>query len=123
MKPTDASMRKLLVGGVLAVVLGAACSVNDATSNVGNIDASARQACTDLRAVVQARASGSLSPADLQQRIGKVYSEASSSANPILKAKAVAVFTDATQLVASGESGSLDADLSSMSQTCSSVNG
>jgi hypothetical protein len=109
----------MLLAGLLAIAfVASACSANDATSNVANMDGPARQACGDLRAVVQARASGSLSAQDLRDRLGRIYGEASNSANPILRARAVAIYGDATELAAGGDAGSLDADLAAMSKEC-----
>jgi hypothetical protein len=111
-------MRRLLACLALATALAPACSANQATSNVGTIDEPAQQACSALQAVIQARASGQLGPRELQAQIAQVYGLASTSTNPLLRARAVAVFADATQLVTAGESGSLDADLAAMSQAC-----
>jgi len=106
----------MAVAGLLAAV---ACSANQATSNVATMDAPALQACRDLRAVIQARASGTLKPADLRARLSQVYTEAASSMNPIIKARAVAVFADATEIASGGEGRSLPGDLTAMLQTCS----
>jgi hypothetical protein len=106
----------MAVVGALAV---GACSAGQATSNVATMDAPALQACRDLREVVQARAAGSLRPADLRARLGQVYNEAASSVNPIIKARAVAVFADATEIASGGEGTSLSSDLAAMLQACS----
>jgi hypothetical protein len=113
-------MRKLLAAtAVLGCIALAACSVNQATSNVGNMDEAATRACGDLKAVIQAKSTGALQARELQGEIAQVYAEASESANPIIKARAVAVFADATTLAMGGEPGSLDADLAAMDQACS----
>ena len=104
---------------VAAALLVAACSASQATSNVATLDAPALQSCRDLRDVIQARAAGSLSTADLRSRLSQVYNEAASSVNPIIKAKAVALFADATEIASGGEGRSLTADMASMLQTCS----
>jgi hypothetical protein len=113
-------MRRSLYAAALAsvLVLAGACSVNQATSNVGTLDQPARQACGDLKAVIQARSTGILDARELQGEIAQVYAEASTSVNPIMRARAVALFTDATQLAAGGEAGSLDRDLQAMDQLC-----
>ena len=114
-------MRNRVVSGlVVAVALAAAaCSASQATSNVATMDAPALQACRDLRDVIQARAAGGLGAAELRVRLGKVYEEAQGSVNPILKAKAVALFADATEIASGGEGRSLTSDLASMLLTCS----
>jgi len=104
---------------VVGALAAGACSAGQATSNVATLDAPALQACRDLRAVIQARAAGTLRPADLRTRLGQVYDEAASSVNPIIKARAVAVFADATEIASGGEGSSLTSDLAAMLQTCS----
>ena len=113
-------MRRLVAG--LAVVVGlltTACSAGAATSDVATLDGPAQQACSDLRAVIQARSAGGLAVPDLRARLSKVYSEASASANPILRARAVALFTDATEIAIGGEGRTLAADLAAMEKECS----
>ena len=113
-------MRGLLCAvAVAAALLVAACSASQATSNVATLDPPALQACRDLRDVIQARAAGGLRAADLRSRLGQVYNEAASSVNPIIKARAVAVFADATEIASGGEGRSLTADMAAMLQTCS----
>jgi len=69
------------------------------------------------------RAAGALHPAELRQRLGDVFNEAQSSSNAIIRARAVALYADATVLVSGGGPGSLGADLRSMRRTCSSGTG
>jgi hypothetical protein len=115
-------MRKILAGLAMTVaLLPAACSVNQATSNVATLDAQARQACSDLKAVIQARSTGLLDARELQGQLAKVYASASTSVNPIIRARAVAVYADATQIASGGEGRSLDADLAALNQVCSSA--
>jgi protein-disulfide isomerase len=108
-------MRAALLALALAA---AACSAGAATNNVATMDSPAKQACADLRALIQARSAGGLSATELRTRLGKVYDEASTSANPIIKARAVALFVDATELATGAESSSLAADLAAMNTTC-----
>jgi hypothetical protein len=113
-------MRKFLTGTAVVIALVmSACSANQATSNVGTMDDGAKRACADLRAVIQARSGGLLDARELQGEVAQVYAEASSSANPIIRARAVALFADATQMVSGAEGTSLDADLAAMDQACS----
>jgi hypothetical protein len=117
-------MKRLAALSVLcAAVLLAACSANDATSNVGNLDAPATRACREVRAVIQARAAGAVSPADLRARLQAAYNEAQTSANPVIRARAVALFTDATEIATGGTGQSLGADLTAMDGSCSGRNG
>ena len=119
-RSTSPGMRGLFSAmAMAAALLVAACSASQATSNVATLDAPALQACRDLRGVVQARAAGGLRPADLRSRLSQVYNEAAGSVNPIIKAKAVALFADATEIASGGEGRSLTADMASMLQTCS----
>ena len=119
-RSTPPGMRGLLCAvAVAAALLVAACSASQATSNVATLDAPALQACRDLRDVIQARAAGGLRAADLRSRLGQVYNEAAASVNPIIKARAVAVFADATEIASGGEGRSLTADMAAMLQTCS----
>jgi nitrous oxidase accessory protein NosD len=108
---------------VSAVLLLGACSVNQATSNVGNMDGPAVQACGALKAVIQARAAGGLAPTELRAQLGNVYSLAANSANPIIKARALALFADATAIASGDEGQSLNSDLSAMDQACSGGGG
>jgi hypothetical protein len=110
-------MGRIVIGLVVGALL-AACSANQATSNVAAMDAPARQACTDLQAVIQARSAGLLDPRELQGQIANVYAQASTSVNPLIRARAVALFADATQLASSGQAPSLDADLAALNQMC-----
>ena len=112
-------MRRLLVAVALTVaVVPSACSVNQATSNVATLDLPAKQACSDLKAVIQARSTGLLDARELQGELAQVYAEASVSVNPIIRARAVAVLADATEIAAGGEGRSLDADLAALNQVC-----
>ena len=117
-RSTPPGMRGLLCTVAVALLV-AACSASQATSNVATLDAPALQACRDLRDVIQARAAGGLRAADLRSRLGQVYNEAAASVNPIIKARAVAVFADATEIASGGEGRSLTADMAAMLQTCS----
>jgi hypothetical protein len=112
-------VRRFLAGLATAIALvPSACSVNQATSNVGTLDAPARQACSDLKAVIQARSTGLLDARELQGELAQVYASASTSVNPIIRARAVAVLADATQIASGGEGRSLDADLAALNQLC-----
>ena len=100
-----------------------ACSANDATSNVANLDAPAARACQAVRAVIRGRAAGAVTPADLRARLQAAYNEAQTSANPVIRARAVALFTDATEIATGGTGQSLGADLTAMDRSCSGQDG
>jgi hypothetical protein len=117
-------MRGALARGVVAAaLLAGACSVNEATSNAGNMDAPAQRACQDAQGLVQARSSGRMSARQLRAQAEQIYNEAQASANPIIQARAVAVFTDATLMAEGDEGRTFDADLAAMSQACSRSGG
>jgi hypothetical protein len=117
-------MRRLLAALVLAVVLVApACSAADATNNVGTIDGPAAQACRDLRALTDARSSGTLSPADARARVEQIYNEAMASSNPILKARAAVLLTDASQIGTGASGARLDPDALAMAGICGGESG
>jgi hypothetical protein len=109
--------RVCLIAG-LSLVLAAGCSNGAGMGGLAVKDAGAVRACTALRDIVRARQTGALAPGELLSRAGELFNAAQSSSNTILRARAVAVYTDATNLVSSGESGSLDDDLRAMTQTC-----
>jgi hypothetical protein len=113
-------VRNIVVAFALcAAVLAGACSANEATSNVGTLDASAVRACGEVRAVIQARAAGALDAGELRAQLAAAYDDAKASANPILRARAVALFLDATEIASGGEGRSLSSDLAAMDRTCS----
>jgi hypothetical protein len=114
-------MGRLLVAVAVVIALAPACSANQAASNVGTLDAPAKQACSDLKAVVQGRSTGALDARALQGELSRVYASASTSANPIMRARAVAVLADATEIASGGEGRSLDADLASLNELCSNA--
>lgn len=110
-------MKRLALTLALGTLIGtAACSVNSATSNVATMDAGATKACADLRDLAAHRAG--LSARDLRDRIGQMFTDAQASANPIIQARAVALYTDATYLAEGAEPGSFKADLAAMESAC-----
>jgi hypothetical protein len=112
-------MRRTMTAWVLALILAAAaCSANDATANVGNMDAGATQACAKV-AQIQAAGGSAMPPTALREAAAEAYQAAQASANPIIKARAAALFTDAAQASMVGEAPGLDQDLAAMGQLCS----
>jgi len=105
------------VSASLVLVL-AACSANEATSNVGTLDGPATQACREVRAVIRDRAARALDRTELRTRMLAVYNDAQSSENPVVRTKAAVLLTDATEMAAGDEGQSFPGDLASMQQTC-----
>lgn len=109
--------RALVVVLLPALLASVGCSANQATSNVAAMDAAATRACTDLRQLGQAGAG--MSPRQLRDRVGQIYADASASANPIIKARAVALYTDATYAAeGAGPQPSFQDDLAAMRKAC-----
>jgi hypothetical protein len=113
-----------IVGAVaLAVALLApACSVSGATDDIGTLDGPSSQACADAQSLAQAVSAGTVSPSEVQTRAARIDQEAQASANPILQAKAVALFVDSTSAAMGGQEVHLQADLQALSQTCAAAN-
>jgi hypothetical protein len=112
-------MKRLVSAAVVVtfVLVAAGCSANQATSNVATMDAAATKACSELRQLRQDR--GSLSARELRDRVGQIYTDASASANPVIKARAVALYTDATYLAeGAGPQPSFQDDVAAMRQAC-----
>jgi hypothetical protein len=107
-----------ILGLLAALALAAACSANQATAHVATMDDAARRACADLQAVIQARSTDLLDARSLLGELTQVSAEASASANPIIRTRAVALLADANEMVSGGEGRSLDADLAAMNATC-----
>jgi hypothetical protein len=115
--------RLAVVVALAAGLLGASCSQSAKTSGITTMDPSATQACAGLAKVLRDRAAGSLSAADLRSRVGEIYSAARASGNPLIRARAVALFADVTVMVTGGEAGTLDADLAAMDRVCNGSGG
>jgi hypothetical protein len=98
--------------------MGASCSQSAKTSGITILDSSATQACAGLAKVLRDRAAGSLSAADLRSRVGEIYSAAQASGNPLIRARAFALFADVTVMVTGGEAGALDVHLAAMDRVC-----
>jgi hypothetical protein len=110
--------RLAVIMALTATLTAAACSQSAQTGGIINMDPPATRACTGLSQVLRDRAAGSLSAIDLRSRVGTIYSDAQTSSNPLIRARAVALFADATIMVTGGQAGTLDADLAAMNQVC-----
>jgi len=112
-------MDRFKVVVALAAVLGAAsCSHSAQTAGITTMDTPATRACAGLTQVLRGRTAGVLSAVDLRSRVSAIYSDAQTSTNPLIRARAVALFADATVMVTGGEAARLDADLAAMKQVC-----
>jgi hypothetical protein len=109
-------MRRLVPAMVILVLAASACSVDDATSHVATMDSAGTKACSELQAL--GPQASTLSARDLRDRIGQIYADAQRSSNPILQARAVALFTDATYLAEGAPPGTFHADLAAMEGAC-----
>jgi hypothetical protein len=103
---------------VMAVVVGAACSNSALTSGAASMDTPASRACRDVKQLVQARASGMLSAADLRARVGAIYDDAQTSENPLIRARAAALFAATTVAVTGGQAPHIDTELAALNNLC-----
>ena len=110
--------RWALIVAVAAVLAGASCSPSAETGGITSMDPAATRACAGLAQVLRERAAGGLSAATLRTKVGAIYGDAAASTNPLIRARAVALFADATVMVSGGEAGRLDVDLAAMDQVC-----
>jgi len=111
--------RSVSAVGLMALLVLAGCSADDATSHAATLDGPAAQACREVRAVIRDRGARALSRDELRTRLLTAYNDAQSSDNPIVRARALTLLTDATEMAAGDEGQSLPADLAAMQQTCS----
>jgi hypothetical protein len=103
-------------------VLGAACSKSTPpVTALGTADQPAKTACAAFRDLMRERASGAMATPALRAKIAEVYNDASTSSMPILRARAVALYADATVMATGGDAPSLAQDLASMSQACTGI--
>jgi hypothetical protein len=117
-------MHRVLVALALAAaLLASGCSVATATDNVGTFDGPARQACADAQALAQALSFGTVPPSDLRARASRIYQEAEASSNPILTARAVTLYADATSAAVGGQGVHVRADLQALAHMCEGANG
>src|SRR5262245_8340801 len=108
-------MRRIVLVGIVALA-ATACSLGSATSNVGTADTAATKACSDLRQLAHDRPG--LSPREVLDRVGQINADAQASANPVIQARAVALYTDAESVAEGADPSSMSADLAAMKQAC-----
>jgi hypothetical protein len=110
--------RFAVIVALVTGLAGASCSQSAKTGGITTMDPPATRACAGLTVVLRDRAAGALSPADLRSRVADINTEAQSSTNPLIRARAVALFADVTVMLTGGDAGRLDADLAAMNQVC-----
>jgi hypothetical protein len=103
---------------LLAALAGAACSKSALTAGAAAMDSQATDACAQVKQVVQARTTGSLSATQLRAKVSAIYNAAKTSENPLIRARAVALYADSTVMAAGGEAPNLAADLAAMNNLC-----
>lgn len=112
-----------MIVAVVAGLTGVSCSQSSKTGGITAMDPSATRACAGLTRVLRDRAAATLSAADLRSRVGDINTDAQSSTNPLIRARAVALFADVTVMLTGGDAGKLDADLAAMNQVCAGSGG
>jgi hypothetical protein len=115
-------MKRIRFGLLAAVaagsILAAACASGEATGGLGVQDAGAQQACAGVRALAASASGGSMKPRELRASLGEIYTAAQSSGNSLIKARALALYADATVMATGGQAPSLRDDLQAMNQAC-----
>jgi hypothetical protein len=116
-------MRRLGAAVLLALTtLAAACSGGgQPVTALGTADQPAKTACAAFRDLERLQASGAMATPALRAKIAEVYNDASTSSMPIVRARAVALYADATVMATGGEAPSLNQDIASMSQACTGI--
>jgi hypothetical protein len=115
-------MRRNIAGLAVGIsLLAAACSSSQPITALGTTDASTKRACAAFRDLQRRRAAGTLADLALRAKLAEVYQAASNSDMPLIRARAVALYADATVLATGGQPGSLTQDLAAMADTCSSI--
>jgi hypothetical protein len=115
--------RFAVIVALVAGLAGASCSQSANTAGITAMDPPATRACAGLGVVLRDRAAGTLSAAALRGRIADINTDAQSSTNPLIRARAVALFADVTVMLTGGDAGRLDADLAAMNQLCAGSGG
>lgn len=112
-------MRSVVIAcGLAAVLLVSGCSAGAASGGAAVADQGAERACAGLQELVAALTARTLGAAELRAKLGQVYNDALTSANPIVRARAVALFADATTMTTGGQAPTLSADLQAMTDAC-----
>ena len=110
--------RFCVIVAVLAALAGAACSKSSLTSGAAAIDNPASRVCTGVKRLVEARATGTMSATDLRTRVSAIYNDAQTSENPLIRARAAALYAAATVAVTGGQTPNIDIDLAAMNNLC-----
>ena len=112
---STSSVRRVVLAAALLV---SGCSARAASGGAAVADQGAQRACAGLQELVNARTAGTLGAAGLRAKLGQVYNDALTSANPVLRARAVSLFADATTMATGGQAPTLSADLQAMTDAC-----
>jgi len=108
-----------LVGLAIAgSLLVSACAGGAANGGLGVQDAGAQQACAGVQQLVAAASGGAMGGRELRSALGQIYTAAQSSGNTLIKARALALYADATVMATGGQAPSLRDDLQAMHQAC-----
>jgi hypothetical protein len=112
--------KRFLVGLVAAVAVASilgACVSGGESGGLGVKDAGSQQACAGVQTITaSARTMGAQ---QLRASLGQIYQAAMSSENALIKARALALYADATVMASGGQSPTLNDDLQEMTQACS----
>ena len=101
-----------------ASIVASACSSGEATGGLGVQDAGAQQACAGVQQLAASVSGGSMKPRELRAELGQIYTAAQSSGNTLIKARALALYADATVMATGGQAPTLRDDLQAMHQAC-----
>lgn len=110
--------RFVVTVAVLAALAGSGCSKSGLTGGAAAIDTPASRVCSTVQQLIQARANGALSAAELRTKAGVINEDAQASENPLIRARAVALYADATVMAAGGTAPNFDADLVALNNLC-----
>ena len=111
-----------LVVAVGTVACSPKASTEAVTGHVTTMDAAASKACDGIRLFALGRAG--LSSGEILARVATIYSDVQGSANPVIRARAVALYVDAEQMAeGAGPGGSFEADLAALQLACRTPSG
>jgi hypothetical protein len=110
--------RFAVILAVLAALGGTACSKSALTSGAAAIDSPATSVCKAVEQLIQARTTGVLNVNDLRARASAINDDAQASENPLIRARAAALYASATVQAAGGMAPNFDADLAALNSLC-----
>jgi len=105
-----------VVAALAAVSVLGSCVSSPESGGLGVKDAGSQQACAGVQTITaSARTMGAQK---LRANLGQIYQAAMSSENALIKARALALYADATVMASGGQSPTLADDLQAMTQAC-----